>query len=335
MSIPLIAIVISVIALFFEFINGFHDTANAVATSISTKSLEPLQAIAIAAIFNLIGAFSGTAVALTIATGFADPALVNSNVILAALLAAISWNLFTWYFGIPSSSSHALIGGLVGAIIFNHGFYVINYHTVLDKVFLPMVLSPILGFILSALLVAFIYRLLRDNTEPRKTNNSIRELQVVSTAFLSFSHGANDAQKTMGVITLTLFNCHVLSKCEVPDLVILACALCMALGTICGGMRIIKTLSTRVAQLKPASGFAAELSSASLLFLGSRFGIPLSTTHAVSGSIMGAGSAGGKFGVNWAVVRNMVTSWVLTFPITAIISGGYLSIINKIFPHSF
>lgn len=318
MSVPLVAIFIIAVALAFEFVNGFHDTANAVATSIATKSLEPFQAISVSALFNLFGALSGTAVAVTIARGFADPVLATHHVILAALFAAIIWNLLTWQFGIPSSSSHAIIGGLVGAIIFNNNFSVIHYKTVIGKVFIPMILSPLLGFIVASLIVLIIHRVLKNNTEPRKTNNFIRELQVLSTAFLSFSHGANDAQKTMGIITLTLFNCKLISTCNVPGWVILACAFCMSLGTMSGGLRIIRTLSTRVAKLKPPSGFAAELSSAAILFIGSRFGIPLSTTHAVSGSIMGAGITGK---INWGVVKNMVIAWVLTFPVCALLAG--------------
>jgi inorganic phosphate transporter, PiT family len=315
------AIIIIIIALFFEFINGFHDTANAVATSISTRSLEPFQAIGLSAICNLVGALSGTAVAVTIAKGFADPALATHPVIVSALVAAIIWNLITWSVGIPSSSSHALIGGLVGAIIFNNNYHVINYMTVLNKVILPMIVSPLVGFFLAATIVILVHKLLKNNTEPRKTNNFIRELQVLSTAFLSFSHGANDAQKTMGIITLTLFNCQLISKCEVPGWVILICAVCMALGTLSGGMRIIKTLSTRVAKLKPVSGFAAELSSAIVLFVGSRFGMPLSTTHAVSGSIMGAGSITGK---------SMVIAWFLTFPISMLLAGLCLQVARLI-----
>ena len=330
MNIPLFAILLIIIALFFEFSNGFHDTSNAVATSISTKSLSPFQAISVSAIFNLIGALSGTAVAVTIAKGFADPGLATQNVILAALLSAVTWNLATWYFGIPSSSSHALIGGLVGAIMFSSGFHAVKYTTVFLKVILPMVISPLIGFFVAMLIVMFIHRLLRNNTKPQKTNNNIRELQVLSTAFLSFSHGSNDAQKTMGIITLTLFNFHLIQTADVPRWVIFACAFCMSAGTMAGGMRIIKTLSTRVAKLKPVSGFAAELSSAIILFAGSRFGIPLSTTHAVSGSIMGAGKAGssGKVGVNWGVVKSIVTAWVLTLPMCILISGGFLYIIK-------
>ena len=327
MGIPLAAVIIIIIALAFEFINGFHDTANAVATSVSTRSLEPFQAIGVSAVFNLIGALSGTAVAVTIAKGFADPVLATDVVILSALLAAITWNLITWTFGIPSSSSHALIGGLVGAIAFNSGFATINYAGLIHKVLLPMVVSPVLGFFIAGFIAVGLSRLLQNNKEPRKTNNKIREIQVISTAFLSFSHGANDAQKTMGIITLTLFNFHIINSVNVPEWVIFACALCMALGTMFGGVKIIKTLSTRVAKLKPASGFAAEISSATLLFVGAKLGMPLSTTHAVSGSIMGAGTTS-KFGLNWSVVRSMVIAWVLTFPTCALVAGLFLHIIH-------
>ncbi len=326
MSIPLAMIIIIVIALFFEFSNGFHDTSNAVATSIATKSLEPFQAISISAIFNLIGAVSGTAVAVTIAKGFADPKLATDVVILSALLAAISWNLLTWSIGMPSSSSHAIIGGLVGGVIFSHGFNQVNYFALLNKVIVPMVVSPILGFIIAGVIVVIMGKLL-NNTEPRKINNKIRELQVLSTAFLSFSHGAGDAQKTMGIITLTLFNFHMIDTVTVPIWVIFLCALCMALGTFVGGVRIIKTLSTRVAKLKPTNGFAAELSSAMLLFVGARLGIPLSTTHAVTGSIMGAGTTT-RFGLNWSVVRNMIIAWVFTLPMSALVSGVFVHIIR-------
>lgn len=330
MSIPLLAVMIIVIALAFEFINGFHDTANVVATSVSTKSLEPLQAISIAALFNLIGALSGTAVAITIATGFADPKLATDTVILSALIASILWNLITWGLGIPSSSSHALIGSLVGAIIFNSGFHQIHYMAVVDKVVVPMVISPILGFIVAMAVALCLGKLLNNNTEPRKTNNFIREIQVISTAFLSFSHGANDSQKTMGIITLTLFNYKLLKVCAVPDWVILICALCMSLGTLSGGLRIIKTLSSRVAKLKPVSGLSAEITSATILFVGSRFGIPLSTTHAVSGSIMGAGSSE-KRGINWRVVQNIVIAWILTFPVCALFAGLILHLIKLVY----
>jgi PiT family inorganic phosphate transporter len=331
MQIPLIVIILILIALFFEFINGFHDTANAVATSVSTKSLEPFQAITISAIFNLLGALSGTAVAVTIAKGFADPNLATNEVILSALLAAITWNLLTWAFGIPSSSSHSLIGGLIGAIGFECGFNKINYLGLIHKVLIPMVVSPVSGFIVASFIAVTITKfLLRGKFNPRKVNNNIRELQVVSTAFLSFSHGAGDAQKTMGIITLILFNMNLINNVKVPQWVIIICALCMALGTLSGGVRIIKTLSTRVAKLTPSSGFAAEITSATVLFIGAKLGMPLSTTHAVSGAIMGAGSTS-KFGINMAVIKSMILAWILTIPISALISGFYLYIVKYMF----
>lgn len=326
-TLPLITISIIIVAFVFEFINGFHDTANAVATAIATRCLEPLQAISVAAIFNLIGAFCGTAVALTIAGGFAAPELATESVILAALLAAISWNLITWFFGIPSSSSHALIGGLLGAIIVHNGFHVINYLIVFYKVILPMFISPLLGFVLAATFTIILHKILA-NYETRKTHNVIRELQVLSTAFLSFSHGANDAQKTMGIITVALFNSNLLSTLTVPKWVVACCAICMALGTLLGGMRIIKTLSTRVAKLKPSGGFASELSSALLLFVCSRFGMPLSTTHAIAGSIMGAGSISHQIGANKQVVKNIITAWFLTIPACMLLAACFIALIS-------
>jgi PiT family inorganic phosphate transporter len=323
---PVYAIFLIIIALVFEFINGFHDTANAVATSISTKSLEPFQAISISAIFNLFGALSGTAVAVTIAKGFANPDLATPHVILAALLAAITWNLATWYIGLPSSSSHALIGGLVGAIGFSTGFHNIFYWNLGKKVLIPMVISPMLGFTVALIIFLIFDRLFKNNTEPRRTNNFIREIQVLSTAFLSFSHGANDAQKTMGIITLILFNFGMILTPEVPTWVIIICAVFLALGTFSGGIRIIKTLSTRVAQLKPVSGFAAEISSALVLFAGARLGIPLSTTHAVTGSIMGSGVAENK-NINLVIVRSMIVAWIVTVPMCMILAGIFFKII--------
>jgi PiT family inorganic phosphate transporter len=331
MQVPIIAVVLIFIALSFEFINGFHDTANAVATSISTKSLEPFQAIAISALFNLLGALSGTAVAVTIAEGFADPNLATNGVILSALLSAITWNLITWTFGIPSSSSHTLIGGLIGAIGFECGFNKINLYSLLHKVLLPMVISPLSGFIVASFIAIILTKLLlKGKFNPRNVNNNIRELQVISTAFLSFSHGAGDSQKTMGIITLVLFNMNLINTIKVPQWVIIVCACCMAMGTLSGGVRVIKTLSTRVAKLTPASGFAAEITSASILFIGAKLGMPLSTTHAVSGSIMGAGATG-KFGINISILKNMIIAWTLTIPVSIIISGLYLHIIRAFF----
>lgn len=307
-------VTIIVIAVFFVFINGFHDTANVVATPIATRSLSPYQAITIAAIFNFIGAFFGTGVAITISKGLIDASLVTSTVLLAALLAAIVWNLITWFFGIPSSSSHALIGALAGAGISVGGLSSVHYETLVNKVIIPMVLSPIIAFFLALFIVAIVMGMLKNNNKPRKVNNFIRELQVLSTSLLSFSHGSNDAQKNMSIIVMALFCFHLVdSVTHIPIWVTTLCGIAMAAGTMAGGMKIIKTLSSRLAKLRPANGFAAEMSSGLLIFAASHFGLPVSTTQAVSGSIMGAGSTN-NVGVNWSVVRQMAVAWTLTLP---------------------
>ena len=324
-----IVVFIIVLALAFEFINGFHDTANAVATSVATRSLTPFQAIILAAICNIIGALISTNVALTIGSGLVDANTVTGIVVIAALFAAITWNLITWWFGIPSSSSHALIGGLIGAIWVHNGAYAINFTNLGYKVILPMIASPILAFILAFVVMIIMTRIFSDNRNPRKTNNYIREMQVLSTAFLSFSHGSNDAQKTMAIISLTLLSYGMIDTMYIPTWVILACAICMGLGTLSGGMRIIKTLSTRVAKLKPANGFAAEISSASLIFMASLLGFPVSTTQAASGSIMGAGITGKK-SLRWDIIQKMVVAWCLTLPICMGISIFFLKVIMLI-----
>ena len=322
-------IIIIILALIFEFINGFHDTANAVATVIGTRSLEPHQAIVISALFNLFGALSGTAVAITIAKGIVVPSMVTSNIILSGLVAAISWNLFTWYFGIPSSSSHALVGGLFGACFYNYYFAGVKVYGLLFKIILPMILSPLFGFILSFMVIILLDRFIFYNKDIRKLNKRIRGLQLFSTALLSFSHGSSDSQKTMGIITLALFNYHAIAHLVVPKSVILICAFAMSLGTFVGGVKIIKTLSTRVARLLPINGFVSELSSGVLLLFGAKFGLPMSTTHTVSGSIMGSGIVS-SFGVNPRIVRNMITSWLLTIPVCGLLSSLVLVICNHL-----
>lgn len=310
---PIVLIAIIIVALGFEFINGFHDTANVVATPIATRSLSPYQAIIIAAIFNFIGAFMGTGVASTISKGLVDSNLVTHLVLIAALASAISWNLITWMLGIPSSSSHALIGSLAGAVIATDGFGAVKYATLVNKVIIPMIFSPIIAFFLAFSIMLVVMRILHDNTNPRKANNFIRELQVLSSSLLALSHGSNDAQKTMSIITLALFSFGFVSDVgHIPTWVIVICAIAMALGTLSGGMKIIKTLSTRVAKLRPANGFSAELSSGALILAASHLGLPVSTTQAASGSIMGVGYNGR--GINWSVVRQMVTAWTLTLP---------------------
>lgn len=319
MSLFLIAII--VIALVFEFSNGFHDTANVVATPIATRSLSPLQAIIIAAIFNFVGAYFSTGVAQTITSGLFNPTFVTHSLLIAALLSAIGWNLITWWLGIPSSSSHALIGSLIGAVLVSGGNWgAVKWAGLIQKVIVPMVLSPIMAFFLALIVMIIVSLTLKKNNTPRQTNNFIREIQVLSASLLAFSHGSNDSQKTMAVITLALFSFGVLgSTTVIPHWVIIICSLAMGLGTLAGGMKIIRTLSSRLAKLKPANGFAAELSSGALILAASHFGLPVSTTQAAAGSIMGAGY--NVRGVNWQVVRSMVVAWFLTLPVTALISA--------------
>ncbi|WP_395946821.1 anion permease [Caedibacter taeniospiralis] len=316
------AVLISIIliALFFEFINGFHDVANVVATAIASRSLSPYQAIILAAIFNFVGAFIGTAVATTISKGLVDANAITHLVLIAGLFAAITWNLFTWYFGIPSSSSHALIGSLVGAAVAASNFGTVHYGVLVWKIIIPMILSPIMAFFVALILVVIVFRVLSKRKTPRKSNAQIRELQVISSSLLALSHGSNDAQKTMSIITLALFSFGMISTvAHIPIWVMFLCALTMALGTLTGGMRIIKTLTTRVAKIGPANGFAAEMSSGLLILGASHLGLPVSTTQAASGSIMGAGYPESG-GVNWRVVRTMASAWLLTLPCCMLMS---------------
>lgn len=321
---------IIVVALVFEFINGFHDTANVVATPIATRSLSPYQAIIIAAIFNFIGAYFSTGVAKTITSGLFDAHYVTHVLIASALISAIGWNLLTWWLGIPSSSSHALIGSLIGGVIVSSGgISAIKWSGIVQKVILPMMFSPIIAFFVALVIMILVTLFLGKSKTPRKTNNFVRELQVLSSSLLAFSHGSNDAQKTMAIITLALFSFGMVDTAStIPHWVIIICAIAMGCGTLAGGMKIIKTLSSRLAKLKPSNGFSAELSSGALILAASHFGLPVSTTQAASGSIMGAGYM--NSGINWVVIRSMVTAWFLTLPITAIISALVYELIIKI-----
>jgi PiT family inorganic phosphate transporter len=327
----IILIAIIGLALFFEFTNGFHDAANVVATPIATKSLSPYQAISLAAVFNFLGAFFGTAVAATISKGLVDANIVTNAVLISALLGAIGWNFLTWRFGIPSSSSHALIGSLVGAVIISSHFNDVNYSTLVNKVILPMIASPIMAFFLALFIVILLFNIFVKFKNARTSNRYIREMQVCSTSLLAFAHGSNDAQKTMSIITMALFAFGALASTEhIPFWVICICAATMAAGTLSGGMRIIKTLSTRVAKLGPVNGFAAEMSSGLLILGASHFGLPVSTTQAASGSIMGAGYTG-KVGVNWGVVKKMATAWILTLPACILFTGIIFEILYVFF----
>ncbi|AEI35009.1 inorganic phosphate transporter [Francisella salina] len=324
-----VLIAIIVVALFFEFTNGFHDAANVVATPIATKSLTPYQAIGLAAFFNFLGAFFGTAVAATISKGLVDTSVVTDIVLISALLGAISWNFFTWSFGIPSSSSHALIGSLVGAVIISSSYQDVNYMTVIHKVIIPMISSPIMAFFLALIICIILLNIFMRFFMVRTTNKYIREMQVLSTSLLSFSHGSNDAQKTMSIITLALLSAGVVQTTQVPDWVIVLCGVAMGLGTLSGGKKIIKTLSAKLSKLEPVNAVSAELSSGILVLGASHVGLPVSTTQVASGSIMGAGYA--DSGVNWKVVKKMVTAWVLTIPACIVVTSVIYTILFKIF----
>ena len=319
MALSLLFLVI-IIALIFEYINGFHDSANSIATVVSTKVLTARSAVIYAGCLDMVGAFFGTHVAATVGKGIIATGSVTQGVILCALLSAIIWNLITWYYGIPSSSSHALIGGLMGAGISKAGYDVVQIEGVFQKVLLPMITSPLLGFIIGFMCMVLILWLFAK-ANPGSVNRYFKKLQLVSSGIMALSHGTNDAQKTMGIITLALVSFHALPTFEVPFWVIFGCALTMGMGTMGGGYRIIRTMGTKMIKLKPVHGFAAETSAAIVILSASHFGIPVSTTHVISSSIMGVGSTRGIYAVKWGVVGNIVKAWVLTIPVTMILAA--------------
>jgi len=315
----LIAIV--VLALAFDYTNGFHDTANAIATSVSTRAISPRVAILMAAGLNLLGALVSTSVAKTVGEGIVNTDLVTLQVVMAALVGAVVWNLITWRVGIPSSSSHALFGGLIGAMIASAGVSGVIWSGVFDKIILPMVFSPLFGFLGAWLLMTGLIWLVRKRAQ-RSVNTWFRRLQPVSAGFMAFSHGANDAQKTMGVIALALFASGTIDTFYIPTWVKVACAIAMALGTYSGGWRIIHTLGSKVMKLDPIHGFAAETTAASVIQLATHFGVPVSTTHTITASIMGVGSTQRLSAVRWGVAGNIVTAWVLTLPAAGLVGAG-------------
>ena len=316
------------LAIAFDYINGFHDTANAIATSVATRALRPQYALLMAAFFNFVGAFAGTAVAKTIGSGLVDEQTTTEAIVAASLVGAIVWNLITWYLGLPSSSSHALIGGLLGATIAAAGMGAINVQGVIDKVLIPLVTSPIIGFLGALTLIValswFVYVLTRRRSrgpDRRLLSNVFRRLQVFSAAFMAFAHGSNDAQKTMGIITLALFSAGVIPTVEVPFWVIVVSATALSLGTAIGGWRIMQTMGHRVVDLEPIHGFAAETTAATVIYGAAHFGMPVSTTHVISSAIMGVGTSRGIRGVKWGVARRILVAWVLTIPAAGITGG--------------
>ena len=313
MTLALVAVL--VLAVLFDYINGFHDTANAIATSVATRALRPSHAILMATTFNFIGAFAGTAVAKTIGAGLVDDATTTSAIVIAALSGAIAWNLITWLWGIPSSSSHALIGGLLGATIIAAGTGAVKWDGVVNKVLIPLVTSPLLGFAIAFVLMVSLYWIFRRASR-RPLSRAFRRIQVVSAGYMAFAHGSNDAQKTMGIITLALFSAGVIATNDVPPWVIVVSASAISLGTAVGGWRIMATMGHRVVDLEPIHGFAAETTAASVLVGTAHFGMPVSTTHVISSAIMGVGSSKGTRGVRWGVARNILFAWVVTIPAT-------------------
>ncbi len=341
------------VALIFEYINGFHDTANSIATVVSTKVLTPRQAVLLAAIFNLFGALYGTAVAKTISSGLVDNSFVSSQTIISALLGAILWNLLTWWFGLPSSSSHALVGGLCGAALASaHGNWSVLIWSkpsakhwwegagLLYKVVIPMVTSPICGLVVGFLFMSLLYILLRD-FRPAAINSAFGKLQLLSASYMGFAHGSNDAQKTMGIIALSLvaatkagsldqlpgwlsfLHTPEAAKGQTQEIALwikLTCAVTMAAGTAAGGWRIIRTLGHKLVKLQPVHGFAAEATGATILFVTAQMGMPVSTTHAITTSIMGVGMAKSRSALKLSVVQKIIWAWILTLPATATVA---------------
>lgn len=318
-------------ALAFDFINGFHDTANAIATSVSTKALKPRHAILLAAVMNFVGAMTFTGVAKTITKDIVDPFTLENGsiVILAALVAAIFWNLLTWYYGIPSSSSHAIIGSIAGAALASAGFDALNYTGFL-KILQALIISPLLAFGLGYIVYS-IFKVIFKNNNLTKTNRNFRYFQVATAALQSFTHGTNDAQKAMGIITMALIANGFHSTDEIPFWVQLSCAIAMGLGTSVGGWKIIKTVGGNIMKIRPVNGVAADLTGAMVIFGATFIHLPVSTTHVISSGILGVGSAHRVKGVKWTTAQRMLITWVITLPISATVAAISYFILNAIF----
>lgn len=336
----LIAVIVT--ALLFDFINGFHDAANAIATVVSTGVLPIRTAVLLAGLFNFVGAITGTAVANTIASGFADATDVTQGVVLAALFGAIVWNLITWWRGLPSSSSHALIGGLLGAVVGHAGATAFNWSALVNKVLVPLVASPLLGFFFAFFFMVALVWVVRRMRAPTVHRGS-RRLQLVSACGMAFSHGSNDAQKAMGIITLALMAFVAAGHHDgvpawmlpqedghVPTWVVVACALAIGLGTMAGGKRIIKTMGSKIIKITPLQGFAAETGGALTILAASRLGVPVSTTHVISACIMGVGASKRVSAVRWGVAGNILAAWVLTIPMAAVFAFGAMLVIDRL-----
>jgi inorganic phosphate transporter, PiT family len=318
-----------VLAVVFDYTNGFHDTANSIATSVATRALSPGWAILMATAFNFIGAFAGTAVAVTIGKGLVNEETTTQTIVAAALIGAIAWNLITWQRGLPSSSSHALIGGLLGATIVGAGFAALNIGGIVGKVLIPMITSPILGFVLAFAFIIAIYWVFR-RSQRKPMARRFRRLQVFSAGYMAFAHGSNDAQKTMGIITLALFSAGVIPTVAVPSWVIVVSATALSAGTAVGGWRIMRTMGQRVAKLEPVHGFAAETTAASILLGTAELGMPVSTTQVISSAIMGVGASQGTRAVRWGVARRILIAWILTLPGAGLLAAAAWVVLNAL-----
>ncbi|WP_445486506.1 anion permease [Niallia sp. 03133] len=330
-TILIITILIVFFALAFDFINGFHDTANAIATAVSTKALKPRHAIIMAAVMNFIGAMTFTGVAKTITKDIVDPFTLNNGslVILAALIAAIFWNLLTWYYGIPSSSSHAIIGSIAGAAIASSGFGSLNYNGFI-KILQALILSPIIAFVIG-FLVYTIFKFVFRDLNLTKTNRRFRIFQIFTAALQAYTHGTNDAQKAMGIITMALIANNYVSTTDIPFWVQIACAAAMGLGTSVGGWKIIKTVGGNIMKIRPVNGVAADITGAMIIFGATFIHLPVSTTHVISSSILGVGASHRLKGVKWGTAQRMLITWVITLPISATCAAIVYYILNLIF----
>ena len=315
----ILLLIVIILALFFDYTNGFHDAANAIATVVSTRVLTPKVAVILAAIFNLVGALISVEVATTIGKGLVDPKILDIVTILSICVGAIIWNLITWYLGLPTSSSHALIGAIIGASIAHYNISVINFNNLINKVFLPSIIAPILGIFGGILFISISY-LFASKLKPMLANNLFRYLQIFSSSFMALSHGSNDAQKTMGLISMALVTAKIYNEFTVPLWVKLAAALAMGLGTLVGGWRIIKTMGMKLTKLRPIDGFSAETSAATTILLASHFGMPISTTYVITSSIMGVGMAKKINAIKWSLAFTILTAWLFTIPASAFVA---------------
>jgi PiT family inorganic phosphate transporter len=327
----IITILIVVFALAFDFINGFHDTANSIATAVSTKALTPRRAIILAATMNFVGALTFTGVAKTITKDIVDPFMLENGsiVILAALLAAIFWNLLTWYYGIPSSSSHALIGSIAGAAIASTGFQALNY-TGFFKILQALIISPLLAFAVGFIMYS-LFKIVFKNNNLSKTNRNFRTFQVFTAALQSYTHGTNDAQKAMGIITMALIANNYQQTTDIQLWVQISCALAMGIGTSVGGWKIIKTVGGKIMKIRPVNGVAADLSSAMIIFTATLIHLPVSTTHVISSSILGVGTSHRVKGVKWGTAQRMLITWVITLPVAATLAAIFYYILMLFF----